>query len=160
MDSVLIQQMKDTQFDKFAYETRSQLAIVGCKYLKTWDCTGKDENGTLLAKEENPWKEIHTQFGYCQTLNPSQNYPGEEWYIIFIIIEYNSVLRSQYFSYGRQVELSLIAIHNDTDGVGGQYQHSSGLTLYYADAKITSLSKFNSITGKLIFYLNFATINL
>ena len=61
-------------------------------------------------------------------------------------------MRSQYFSYGRQVELSLIAIHNDTDGVGGQYQHSSGLTLYYADAKITSLSKFNSITGKLIFY--------
>ena len=57
-------------------------------------------------------------------------------------------MRSQYFSYGRQVELSLIAIHNDTDGVGGQYQHSSGLTLYYADAKITSLSKFNSITGK------------
>ena len=60
---------------------------------------------------------------------------------------YFKVLRSQYFSYGRQVELSLIAIHNDTDGVGGQYQHSSGLTLYYADSKITSLSKFNSITG-------------
>ena len=78
MDSGLIQRMKDTQFDKFAYETRSQLAIVGCKYLKTWDCTGKDENGTLLAKEENPWKEIHTQFGYCQTLNPSQNYPGKQ----------------------------------------------------------------------------------
>ena len=77
MDSGLIQKMKDTQFDKFAYETRSQLAIVGCKYLKTWDCTGKDVNGTLLDKEENPWKEIHTQFGYCQTLNPSKNYPGQ-----------------------------------------------------------------------------------
>lgn len=176
MDSVLIQNMKDTQFDKFAYETRSQLAIVGCKYLKTWDCTGKDKNGTLLAKEENPWKEIHTQFGYCQTLNPSQNYPGKYWKSgirlpnvhlariphgavkrqrpsrkgtsLYENIKNDLVLRSQYFSYGRQVELSLIAIHNDTDGVGGQYQHSSGLTLYYADAKITSLSKFNSITGK------------
>ena len=54
--------------------------------------------------------------------------------------------RDQYFAYGREVELNLISIHNDTDGVGGPFQHYSGLTLFYSDSKSESLSKFNSIT--------------
>ena len=119
----LIDLMKTTDFDVFANKTKSQLQIVGCKYLKKFDCEPQ--------AHPKAWSLIHTPFGYCHTLSPAQVY-----------VE----MRDQYFAYGRQVELNLISIHNDTDGVGGPFQHYSGLTLFYSDARIESLSRFNSIT--------------
>ena len=87
--------MNSTQFDEFAFKTRSQLQIYGCKYLKTVDCSPKNKNEITKAEmtarnDENPWKMIHTPFGYCHTLNPSIQYPA---------------LRERNFAYGRQARL-------------------------------------------------------
>ena len=119
----LIRLMKETDFDEFANKTKSQLQIVGCTYLKNFTC-----EPTI---EPEAWKLVHTQYGYCHTLSAA---------------DWKKEMRDQYFAYGRQVELNLISIHNDTDGVGGPFQHYSGLTLFYSDSKIESLSRFNSIT--------------